>query len=188
MPSIVFNYGYQEFWSVYDPANGRYGDHKVAFDGDNRRIIVNEGVTTIDVRQDIYSNWKEWMQVRDNAKYLPAIRTTGGDPVPGGQFTGDTYFLINDWQIVVNQLVRVTGILYHDNPSLDPYIINSGAGVIATVSNLAQSVSTSDGALTAEQAAQLAAILTNQAALEIINQGVQKASKLIPHNTDVTIV
>jgi len=158
MPSIAFNYGYNEFWAVYDPANGLYGNQKVAFDGPNKRIIIHEGVTDIDVKQDIYSNWKEWMQVRDNAKYLPAIRTTGGDPVPGNQFTGDTYFLINDWQIVVNQLVKVTGILYHDNPELEPFIVNSGGGVISTVSNLAQSVTTSDGALTAEQAAQLALI------------------------------
>ena len=53
------------------------------------------------------------------------------------------------------QLVKVTGVLYHDNPALEPYIINEGAGVIATVSNLAQSVATSDGALTEAQAAQL---------------------------------
>lgn len=158
MPSIAFNYGYNEFWAVYDPANGLYGNQKVAFDGPNKRIIIHEGITNIDVKQDIYSNWKEWMQVRDNAKYLPAIRTTGGDPVPGNQFTGDTYFLINDWQIVVNQLVKVTGILYHDNPALEPFIVNSGGGVISTVSNLAQSVTTSDGALTAEQAAQLALV------------------------------
>tara|TARA_R110000772_G_scaffold107301_2_gene209604 strand:+ start:5562 stop:6083 length:522 start_codon:yes stop_codon:yes gene_type:complete len=155
MSSITFNYGYNEFWSVYDPANGQYGNQKVAFDGLNKRIIVHEGITDIDVKQDIYSNWKEWMQVRDNAKYLPAIRTTGGDPTSGGQFTGDTYFLINDWQIVINQLVQLNGILYHDNPALSPYIINSGGGVIATVSSLSQSVSTSSGALTPEQAAQL---------------------------------
>ena len=155
MSFLTANYGYWEFWESYDPANGFYGNQKVTFDGINKRIIVNEGVTDINVKQDVYSNWKEWMQVRDNSKYLPAIRTTGGDPVPGNQFTGDTYFLINDWQIVVNQLVKVTGILYHDNPALEPYIINDGAGVIATVSNLAQSVATSDGALTSEQAAQL---------------------------------
>jgi hypothetical protein len=159
MSTLAFNYGYWEFWSDYDPTNGFYGNQSVVFDGENRQIIINEGVTDIDVKQDIYSNWKEWMQVRDNAKYLPAIRTTGGDPVPGGQFTGDTYFLINDWQIVVNQLVKVTGILYHDNPALEPYIINAGGGVIATVSNLAQSVATSDGALTEEQAAQLDKII-----------------------------
>lgn len=159
MPNLAFNYGYWEFWSVYDPANGQYGNHKVAFDGPNKRIVINEGVTELDVKQDIYSNWKEWMQVRDNAKYLPAIRTTGGDAVPNNQFTGDTYFLINDWQIEVNQLVKVTGILYHDNAQLEPFIVNAGGGVISTVSNLAQSVETSSGALTDAQQAQLDAIL-----------------------------
>lgn len=159
MSFLTTNYGYWEFWADYDPPNGYYGNQKVTFDGINRQIIVNEGVTELSVKSDIYSNWKEWMQVRDNAKYLPALRTTGGDPVPGNQLTGDTYFLINDWQIVVNQLVRITGVLYHDNPALEPFIINPGGGVIATVSSLAQTVETSTSSLTPEQEAQLDTIL-----------------------------
>jgi len=155
----TFNYGYWEFWGPYDPENGYYGNQKVTFDGENKKIIVNEGVTNITVKGDIYSNWKEWMQVRDNSKFLPAIRTTGGDPAGDGQRTADIYFLINDWQIVVNQLVKVEGILYHDNSELEPFVINSSGGVIATVSNLAQSVETSSSSLTTEQEAQLDNIL-----------------------------
>jgi len=159
MSTLAFNYGYWEFWADYDPSNDFYGNQKVTFDGANKRIIINEGESEISVKRDIYSGWKEWMQVRDNAKFLPAIRTTGGDPAGDGQFTADVYFLINDWQIVVNDLVEVNGILYHDNPSLKPFIINPGGGVIATVSNLAQTVETSTGALTPEQDAQLDKIL-----------------------------
>jgi hypothetical protein len=187
MSFLTANYGYWEFWEAYDPANGYFGGHKVTFDGINKRIIVNEGVTEVDIKEDVYSDWKEWVQVRDNAKYEPALRTTGGDPAGSGQFTGDFYFLINDWQIEVSALVKFTGIIYSDNPDLEPFVINPGGGVISTVSLLAQSVETSSGSLTAEQAAQLLKILQNQAALETINEGVKNASLLIPHTTDVTI-
>ena len=62
MPSVHFNYGNWQFWSVYDTANDLYGNHKVTFDGPNKIIIVNEGVTELDFREDVYSNWKEWLK------------------------------------------------------------------------------------------------------------------------------
>ena len=73
MSTLTTNYGYWEFWAPYSPSDGYYGNQKVTFDGENKRILVNEGVTDISVKSDIYSNWKEWMQVRENAKYLPAL-------------------------------------------------------------------------------------------------------------------
>ncbi len=112
---------------------------KVTFDGPNRKIIVNPGVSELDIKSDIYSKWKAWVQLYDYAKYLPALRTIGGDPVGGGQYAGDIYFLYNNWQIVVPQNIKVTGILYHDN-GIDVYNVLPGGGVTATVSNLAQSV------------------------------------------------
>lgn len=118
---------FQEDWAL---------GHDVTFDGANRRIYLSPNVTTFSVKDDFYSNWKEWMRLRDNTKYLPAFRTIGGDSVGGGQYAGDIYFLINGWQIVVNTTVKVNGILYHDDP-LDPFIVQSGGGVTSTVSNLA---------------------------------------------------
>ena len=67
---------WQEDWLLY---------HKVVFDGENRLIIVNPGAPLVSVKTDIYSSWKEWAKLRDNAKFLPAIRTTGGDPVGLGE-------------------------------------------------------------------------------------------------------
>jgi hypothetical protein len=55
--------------------------------------------------------------------------------------------------------VELSGILYHDNPALKPYIIEQGGGVIATVSNLAQSVEGAAAGLTPEQQIQLDKIL-----------------------------
>lgn len=159
MSFLTVNYGYWEFWEAYDPANDYFGGHKVTFDGINKKIIVNEGVTVVDIKEDVYSDWKEWVQVRDNAKYEAALRTSGGDPAGTGQFTGDFYFLINDWQIEVNELVRFNGNIYSDNPDLEPFIINPGAGVIVNQSLLAVGIETSSSSLTPAQVAQLDEIL-----------------------------
>lgn len=117
-------------------------NHKVDFDGYRRRITISEQVSNIDIKTDIYSDWKEWVQLYDNAKYLPAIRTIGGDPVGGGLFAGDLYFLINGWRIEVNKPVQVNGILYNDEEGVSPYIVFGEGSVIASVSNLAYAVST----------------------------------------------
>jgi hypothetical protein len=134
-------------------------NHKVTFDGVNKRIYISPNVSNLDVKTDLYSDWKEWFQLYDNAKYLPAFRTIGGDPTGVGQSAGDIYFLINDWQIVISHFVEINGILYHDNPALKPYIIEQGGGVIATVSSLAQSVEGAAAGLTPEQQIQLDKIL-----------------------------
>ena len=81
----------EPYWSLY---------HKVTFDGINRRIIINPDVTEIDVEIDLYSDWKEWSQVYDSLKFLPAFRTTGGDPLPGGRRVGQYFFLTNGWKLV----------------------------------------------------------------------------------------
>jgi len=122
---------WQEDWLLY---------HKVIFDGINRLIIINPNEPSISVKEDIYSAWKEWARLRDNTKFLPAIRTTGGDPVGGGQSTGDVYFLINNWRVFVSNAAEVGGVLYSDNfPS--PFITDPGANIVrSTVSNLAQSL------------------------------------------------
>lgn len=131
MPAIHFGYGHQRDWQPYlvDTANASiipdyyesYGTQKVVFDGVNRLIIVAESVTELDIKEDVYEAWKEWVRNPDltqNASYLPAIRGTGGDPISGttDQFTGDVYFLINNWRLVYDpRKVGVTGVLYSDD-------------------------------------------------------------------------
>lgn len=83
------------YWSLY---------HKVTFDGPNRRILINEGETDIDVKTDIYSAWKEWVVVlglvehQENPAFLECISGIGGELTPTGQ-VGSTFFLENDWKI-----------------------------------------------------------------------------------------
>lgn len=129
MSFLTANYGYWEFWAPADPVNGFFGAQKVTFDGENKIIIVNSDVNTISVRQDIYSNWKEWVQVRDNSKYLAAIRVSGGDPIGGGQFTGDVYFTINGWRILVDHSCVIDGVIYSDDyPS--PFVPVTGTQLV----------------------------------------------------------
>lgn len=91
-------------------------NHKVVFDGINRLIIVPTSATSIDIKSDIYSAWKEWMLLRDHGKFLAAIRTTGGDPTVQGQRSGDIYFLVNGWRLVIDfNFTGVSGILFSDD-------------------------------------------------------------------------
>jgi hypothetical protein len=106
MLSLAF--GHFDTWSLYQ---------KVSFDPMRRLIIVNEGVTEIDVRIDIYSDWKEWYQIDDyTGQVPPALRTIGGDPTGDGIRAGDIYFLINDWKFVFDpSTVRIIGVLLSDD-------------------------------------------------------------------------
>jgi hypothetical protein len=70
------------------------------FDGPNL-IVQLPSVGTYDAQADIYSRWKDWVLLSDNAKYPPAFDTTGGDPTGGSNTISPSYFLRNDlgWRI-----------------------------------------------------------------------------------------
>lgn len=117
-------------------------ESKVDFDGINKIIYVHPEVTSLDIRTDVYSAWIKWVVLHDNAKFLPAIRYTGYDPIGGGAFTGDTYFLTNGWKLSINlRNVRVTGVLFSDNYDTAYYTTDLVAQYPATVSSLVNSVS-----------------------------------------------
>jgi hypothetical protein len=142
MSWLTANYGFWEFWAPYDPANGYYGEQKCIFDGVNKLIYVNPNVSSISVKEDIYSNWKEWVQVRDNSKFPPAIRVTGGDPIGGGAFTGDVYFMINGWRLYIDHSLNIDGVIYSDNyPS--PFVQQENTQIVTNkVSSLVSVVAT----------------------------------------------
>ena len=88
---------------------------KVSFNGVTKRITVNSGVTTLDIQTDVYSAWVRWVEREDNARFLPAMRFSGLDPIPGG-VTGGTFFLINDWKLEFDpNSVAVAGVLYSED-------------------------------------------------------------------------
>ena len=88
---VTFDFYHWDLWALY---------HKITFDGVNKRIYINPEVTSLDVEIDIYSSWKEWSQEYDNLKFLQALKTTGGDPLPGGRRVGQYFFLTNGWKLV----------------------------------------------------------------------------------------
>jgi len=88
---------------------------KATFDGPNKLIIINSGITELDVSADLYSDWKEWASEGSNLKFLGAMRVVGGDPLVGSQVLGSTFFLTNGWRIrpqEANHRLLIKGNLY----------------------------------------------------------------------------
>ena len=83
-------YGFWDEWNLF---------HKITFDGANKLILVNYGVTDINIQIDVYSDWKEWSLISNNLRFEAAMRTVGGDPTVGSSFLGRTFFLINGWRM-----------------------------------------------------------------------------------------
>ena len=182
---------------------GYYGDwelgDKVTFDGPNRLIIVNPGVTDLDIKTDVYSAWKRWVTVSgDNAGFLPAIRTTGGDPTIGAQSAGDIYFMINNWRLQIDFAeTTVTGILFSDDNAtayvddqlndLTPAIVSSTVNTVATGPASSTDLTPVLDAIAALNDVDLTLLPDGEIkdALIVINGGVKKSSLLIPHTDDI---
>lgn len=89
------------------------------FDGATKTITLSAptlGVLDVDVRQDLYSEWKVWIQLSDNMKWAEAFNTSGGEPLSPGTTSGSYYFLRNDlgWRIIssaLDQTVNYAGNL-----------------------------------------------------------------------------
>ena len=77
---------------------------KVFFDGSTKLITVVTGVTNLDVGVDIYLEWKKWVLESDNSKWLPAFRSFGGDSTTVNQNAPYYYFLINGWQVKIQNI------------------------------------------------------------------------------------
>lgn len=120
---------------------------KVTFDGERQLIIVDPGITDLDVRSDIYSEWKRWFKTGDNSKFLLAMRIVGGDELPDDQL-GLTYFLMHDWKIRPyegDHRLKIRGNLYKQDKS-DPIADTIGdfkVTVSMRVSNLIDMIGTS---------------------------------------------
>ena len=128
-----FHYGFWDEWE---------NPQKVTFDGPNKLMLVNEGVTELDVEVDLYSDWKEWAQLYDHGKYLPAMRTVGGDPTTGGRALGATYFLMNGWRVRTwegDHRLTVTGNLYTEEGD-PPFIPVTGPHTTIIESNVSNLV------------------------------------------------
>lgn len=93
------------------------------FDGVNKIISITTGTTSFTVKA-LYSEWKAFVVIGDNAKYLPAFNYVGGDPTTPGQYLGSTFFLLNGWKIRpfnADHTLIIDGNLFTDDQS-SPYI------------------------------------------------------------------
>ena len=109
---------------------------KVTFSGEDKLIIINSGITSIDVKTNIYSDWKEWVasagdfsgSTSDNSRFLQAISAIGGDPISLVLNLGTTFFLENGWKLRPyegNHSLLVTGNLYSRDGS-SPFVPTLG--------------------------------------------------------------
>ncbi|GAH00150.1 unnamed protein product, partial [marine sediment metagenome] len=109
---------------------------KVTFDPDNRLIIINDGVTSLDAEIDLYSAAKrEWKDDETLNKLKLPLRTIAGDPLPGGKFYGAAFFLQNQagWRIRPHEAdheLMLVGNLYPEDeflpiiiPTIGPYTV-----------------------------------------------------------------
>lgn len=119
-------------------------DDAVTFDGENRFIRVNDNVTFLDVKEDLYSAWKRWVAQDDNLKYPVAFRSVGGDPLPGEKSLGSTFFLNLPWKIKPfegNHTLEINGNLFQEDGS-SPFTTTNGnynVQIIQQVSSLVDS-------------------------------------------------
>lgn len=141
--SILFHQN-QDIWVL---------SQKVTFDGEEKLIIINDDITEIDIKNDLYSSWKEWMVLRDYTKFPQAMRSVGGDPTVGVDALGATFFLMNGWKIRTwegDHELNMIGNLYSDDGSnpmvgtLFPHNIL----ITRSVSNLIDRITISESALT----------------------------------------
>ena len=143
MPSIHFNYG--SWWNWETAAAGGYPDQKVSFDGPNKIIYANEGVTELDVKVDLYSAWKEWSIFSQEAgtglTWPKAFTAVGGDPITNTQDLGTTYFLENGWRIQPftskqSYTLTINGNIYTREPGETPFLFAEGVSVSLVRSNI----------------------------------------------------
>ena len=146
-------------------------NQKVTFDGVNKLILVSNGILELDVKQDLYSDWKEWTQTLDNAKYEQAFTVIGGEPLPGNRFVGATFFLINGWKIRTwegNHTLTVNGNLFCEDGS--PAFVPTIDGWTITVNSFQSTLVDGVLGLTDAQDTQLFAIPTSTLTTEEHNR------------------
>jgi len=109
----------------------------LTFDGPNKLIIMDFGTIEVDAI-DMYSLWKEWVQIDDNSKYLHAFTTAAGDPIGVGQTIAPYFFLntTDGWRIRPHEddhQLNIIGNLYSVDSTLEMIIPTIGSYVVLTI-------------------------------------------------------
>lgn len=95
------------------------------FNGPAKTITMDPAEPNI-LTRDLYSDWKRWVVLSDNSKYLPAFSAIGGDPTVPGQTAPAYYFVSNGWKVIVDGFdASFSFNLYADDAS-SPVITQNG--------------------------------------------------------------
>ena len=137
----------------------------VSFNGTTRRMSVT-GVSSIEVQRDLYSAWKHWLTLSNNAKYLQAMRPVGGDNIGDGQKSPAYFFLMNNWKVFVDGIQVVFNLnLYCEeatNAEYFPFVVINNGAVGYKLSD--SPIVSSGSCLSAEQEVQLETAATESKA------------------------
>ncbi len=135
------------------------------FDGPNKLIILASPITDpVQDVVDIYSRWKDWVRLSDNAKFLPAFaNSVGGNPTNPPERISAYVFVNNDlgWRIrpfEASGTVLLDGDLFPSDPGLPLFVPTVGTwntGIRQLVSSKALQVETGVSGLTAAESQQL---------------------------------
>jgi hypothetical protein len=102
---------------------------KFIFDGPNKEFVVKSGIQAIDVKVDLYSDWKEELLLNDNLKYLQALDAVGGEQIDPSTKVGLSVFLVNGWKVRPaeenSEVTFSNGNLYTDDQS-EVFVSTSG--------------------------------------------------------------
>ncbi len=101
----------------------------VDFNGPNLEIILTESTGVLNIKVDIYSAWKDWIRLLDNAKYPQMFRTVGGDPIDTDNNIPGYFYLMSGWRIKFpedNISIQVAGFILVDGGADTPYLPQSG--------------------------------------------------------------
>ena len=174
---------------------------KFIFDGPSLSILgectaVVNGVfsfTTV----ELYNDWLAWVVQGENLKYLPAFRTSGGDPIGGGVSIGMYLFMRNDlgWRghppNCGDVAVVIDGNLYTEDQNLPWFSPWEGATTVIQMQNssLTQAITTSGASFTPADVAQATLAAAQIAPIHSEAKNVAELSGAVwQHATAVSIV
>jgi hypothetical protein len=150
-----------------------------SFDPSTKIISLSSGTTSIDVR-GVYSDWKRWVAVSDNAKYLPVFSATGGDTIDAGAGTSiPCYaFLLNGWRIrpqEASHTLSVSGGVLLVSGGGDPFVNTTGAFIVRiNYSQPVQAITVSTAGGGGASAADVAAAVLSAAVTTPIHSNIKQ--------------
>lgn len=172
------------------------------FDGINKKIKIDKDATNIKQvlygrtwyifdAVDLYSEWKRWCVFSDGVQYAPAFSVLGGEDIGGGLKVGSYVFLLSSNGYILqgpdedNIFIQISGNLYPDianYPIIESDPSNSYTLIMRNSSLTQTSVVSTGSGLSSEQDLILQGLAPK---LTTVNEGVKKASLLIPHTEDI---